>query len=109
MMSYVPSQFSPLPISSAYSGLWDVANLSSPIGLRFTNGKVPSLILADGRKEVVNDITNQGKSVIIDKFFGFFHYYHQNQYSMFSWWDLAHPYSKFFATPQPPPPPGKLI
>lgn len=54
------------------------------------SSQVPALILADGRTDLAHtDPTNGGRSAIIDKFFGFFHYYHQNKRSMFAWWRAA--------------------
>lgn len=70
------------------------------------SSQVPALILADGRTDLAHtDPTNGGRSAIIDKFFGFFHYYHQNKRSMFSWWRAASgsPQLVFCPCLRPPP------
>jgi len=74
-------------VSFSISSLSQFGNSGCFCHNKLLMSQVPALILADGRTELRNgDATDGGRSAIIDKFFGFFHYYHQNQRSMLSWW-----------------------
>ena len=104
---YAATSFS---LSSLCGGMYG-DSISSPMPECLCHSKlssqVPALILADGRTDLGHtDPTNGGRSAIIDKFFGFFHYYHQNKRSMFSWWRSASGSPQFVVCPclRPPVP-----
>ena len=83
--SSVSQSFPYAAVSFSLSGLTSDCLCHSKL-----TSQVPALILADGRTDLAHtDPTNGGRSAIIDKFFGFFHYYHQNKRSMFAWWRTA--------------------
>jgi len=91
MVSYSLSSIMPFSSHGAFFG-----------NSKLITSQFPVLILADGRTEVRNgDATNEGRSAIIDNFFGFFHYYHQNQVSMLSWWRTTSRNPNFMLIPCP--------